>query len=610
MREDANRALGRAFTRNTDVLGVWSVFEPDAFDGRDAMAINQSRLGSNETGRFGSYWSRTSGEDVNSVIAERDLANTQINSSGASSNHWYACALRSSRTCLLEPYAVNVGKQTVLMTTIAVPVILAGRTIGVAGVDIALSALQESAEHAQAELFGGTARVMVLAGNGVVAADSSEPTSLGKPIAEVLGQDGFETLQRAAGTTASIIEQDDFIRAVYSVSPAEGAPAWAVTIDLPGDVFLAESNSIRAALSDAQREGTFATLLVTALAALCGLVSLWFTASGVTRPIDRVARMLENIASGDGDLTQRLDYERSDELGALTNNFNRFLDKLQPIVADLKSSITGARATADKSALVAQQTRDGMYVQNREIEQVATASNEMSATAHEVACSAAKAASAAKHAQEAASAATEVIAQSAQGIKILADEVGKAVVQVEHLAENNEEIVIVLDVIRSIAEQTNLLALNAAIEAARAGDNGRGFAVVADEVRGLAKRTQDSVEEIRHVIEGIHGSTQNVVAAMHSSRNHAHLNAEQAVEASLALDLINTAVCVITEMNLQIASAAEEQNAVADDVNRSLAAIGCVTEKLSEQAGASAKVSAELNTLTTYQMHLVEQFKV
>jgi methyl-accepting chemotaxis protein len=313
---------------------------------------------------------------------------------------------------------------------------------------------------------------------------------------------------------------------------------------------------------------------------------------------------------GEGDLTQRLHYPRQDELGALTGNFNKFLNKLQPIVADIKTSISNARETADESSSIAKKTSDGMQVQNREIEQVATASNEMSATAHEVAASAAAAASAAKNAEASARTGKDVVTRSTQGIKALADEVGKAVTQVEALAENSEQIGMVLNIIRSIAEQTNLLALNAAIEAARAGESGRGFAVVADEVRSLAKRTQDSVEEIRYVVERIHGSTQEVVATMHSSRDQARANAEQVVQVSLALTQISDAVGVITEMNLQIASAAEEQSAVAEEVNRNVAAISTVTEHLAEQATESAKVSGKLNALASHQMRLVEQFKV
>ncbi|WP_371921259.1 methyl-accepting chemotaxis protein [Pseudomonas sp. HMWF006] len=251
-----------------------------------------------------------------------------------------------------------------------------------------------------------------------------------------------------------------------------------------------------------------------------------------------------------------------------------------------------------------------MQVQFREIDQVATASNEMSATAHDVANSASNAANADKGADQSARDGMSIIERSTRDINQLADEVSKAVTEVEALAVNSEQIGSVLEVIRSIAEQTNLLALNAAIEAARAGESGRGFAVVADEVRNLAKRTQDSVEEIRIVIERIQTGTRGVVATMHSSQTQAHNNAGQIRQAVDALGKISDAVTVISDMNLQIASAAEQQSAVAEEVNRNVSAIRTVTETLTEQATESAAISSQLNALASQQMKLMDQFRV
>ena len=363
-------------------------------------------------------------------------------------------------------------------------------------------------------------------------------------------------------------------------------------------------------LDAAQTSGTVKALLVAALAGLLGLLLIWLTASGVTRPINSVASMLKDIASGDGDLTQRLKYAKRDELGELVNWFNRFLDKLQPTIAQIKQSVTEARATADQSSGIARRTSDGMQVQFREIDQVATASNEMSATAQDVASNASSAANAARGADQSVKDGLTIIERSTREITLLAEEVSNAVTEVEALAVNSEQVGSVLEVIRSIAGQTNLLALNAAIEAARAGESGRGFAVVADEVRNLAKRTQDSVEEIRHVIERIQSGTRGVVQTMHSSHSKAQENAEHIHQAVQALGKISDAVTVISDMNLQIASAAEQQSAVAEEVNRNVSAIRTVTETLAGQATESAQVSHQLNALATHQMKLMDQFRV
>ncbi|HEX4548594.1 MAG TPA: methyl-accepting chemotaxis protein [Pseudomonas sp.] len=610
LREELNQSLKTAFERNDKVLGIWLAFEPDGLDGKDNEFVNDAARQSNEAGRFATYWSRAAGSALNTIMVEEDMTKTTLSVSGTPYNSWYTCPRDSKRTCLLDPYADTVGNKEMLMTTISVPLIVDGKAIGVVGVDIALDALQAAAVESQRNLFNNAGHMLIVSGSGVLAADSSDATRVGKKISDTLGSDGKDLLQLVSSGTPKILEQGDLIRAVYPVDPIGNSRAWGVVIDLPKQVLLADSVKLQAVLDDAQETGVLTALAVAAVAGLIGLLLIWLTASGVTRPINNVAEMLKNIASGEGDLTQRLNYSKKDELGELVNWFNRFLDKLQPTIAQIKQSITEARGTADQSSEIARQISEGMQVQFREIDQVATASNEMSATAHDVANSASNAANAAKGADQSAKDGMSIIERSTRDINQLADEVSKAVTEVEALAVNSEQIGSVLEVIRSIAEQTNLLALNAAIEAARAGESGRGFAVVADEVRNLAKRTQDSVEEIRVVIERIQTGTRGVVATMHSSQTQAHNNAGQIRQAVDALGKISDAVTVISDMNLQIASAAEQQSAVAEEVNRNVSAIRTVTETLTEQATESAAISSQLNALASQQMKLMDQFRV
>ncbi|MCL9803172.1 methyl-accepting chemotaxis protein [Pseudomonas sp. AKS31] len=610
LREELNLSLKTAFERNDKVLGIWLAFEPNGLDGKDSEFVNDAARQSNEAGRFATYWSRAAGSALNTIMVEEDMTKTTLSLSGTPYNSWYTCPRDNKRTCLLDPYADTVGGKEMLMTTISVPLIVDGKAIGVVGVDIALDALQAAAVDSQRNLFNNAGHMLIVSGSGVLGADSSDATKVGKKISDTLGADGKDVLQLLTSGTPKILEQGDLIRAVYPVDPIGNSRAWGVVIDLPKQVLLADSVKLQAVLDDAQETGVITALLVAVVAGLIGLLLIWLTASGVTRPINSVAEMLKNIASGEGDLTQRLNYSKKDELGELVNWFNRFLDKLQPTIAQIKQSITEARGTADQSSEIARQTSEGMQVQFREIDQVATASNEMSATAHDVANSASNAANAAKGADQSAKDGMSIIERSTRDINQLADEVSKAVTEVEALAVNSEQIGSVLEVIRSIAEQTNLLALNAAIEAARAGESGRGFAVVADEVRNLAKRTQDSVEEIRIVIERIQTGTRGVVATMHSSQTQAHNNAGQIRQAVDALGKISDAVTVISDMNLQIASAAEQQSAVAEEVNRNVSAIRTVTETLTEQATESAAISSQLNALASQQMKLMDQFRV
>ncbi|WP_416171827.1 methyl-accepting chemotaxis protein [Pseudomonas putida] len=233
----------------------------------------------------------------------------------------------------------------------------------------------------------------------------------------------------------------------------------------------------------------------------------------------------------------------------------------------------------------------------------------MSATAQAAAHSAAQAAEAARHADQATGAGVQVIESTTQGIQDLASGMSEGMQRLHALATSSEQIGAVMGVILSIARQTNLLALNAAIEAARAGDAGRGFAVVADEVRGLAQRTQASVEEIGAIIDNLRNGTHEVTGAMQLSYEQAQANAEQARQALQALAQIRQAVSVITDMNVQIACAAEQQSSVAEEVNRNVEAVRDVTASLSGQAERSAGISQQLNDLASEQQGLIERFK-
>jgi methyl-accepting chemotaxis protein len=250
-----------------------------------------------------------------------------------------------------------------------------------------------------------------------------------------------------------------------------------------------------------------------------------------------------------------------------------------------------------------------MQQQLRDVEQVATAANEMSATSQDVARNAAMAATAARNGDSASQFCKTTIETAASSIQGLALHMSASMGDVHQLAQNSERIGGVLHVIQSIAEQTNLLALNAAIEAARAGESGRGFAVVADEVRHLAKRTQHSISEIQAIIEALQSGTRDVVEAMQAQHRQADTSASHALEAVSALVKVNQSIEVITDMNLQIASAAEQQSSVSEEVNRNVSAIRDVTESLARQADDSARVSQALNDLANHQQQLMSNFR-
>jgi len=329
----------------------------------------------------------------------------------------------------------------------------------------------------------------------------------------------------------------------------------------------------------------------------------------VTRPICQVTEALNDIAQGEGDLTRRLSARRNDEIGALADNFNQFAEKIQALVRKVIGSVEDITLAIEGMQQLAARTSSGVNNQRAETDQVATAMNEMSSAAQEVTESANGAADAAQRADDRGKEAQTIVNQAIDAIRKLATEIDSGAGVINELEKDVGNITSVLDVIRGIAEQTNLLALNAAIEAARAGEAGRGFAVVADEVRTLANRTQTSTEEIQSMIERLQKGAQRAVSTMESSKTNGESTVTQANQAESALGDVAVALNTINEMNTQIASAAEEQTAVTEDINRSLSRIVEIAEEAARDTSETESASEQLQKMANDLRDQVSHFK-
>lgn len=346
----------------------------------------------------------------------------------------------------------------------------------------------------------------------------------------------------------------------------------------------------------------------TALALVLSILAAWVITRQITTPLQETLEVVERVASGD--LSRNLKVDRKDELGKLQATIQRMTVSLRELVGGIRDGVTQIASAAEELSAVTEQTSAGVNSQKVETDQVATAMHEMTATVQEVARNAEEASEAAVAADRQARDGERVVNEAIAQIERLASAVGNSSEAMGALKQESDKIGSVLDVIKSVAEQTNLLALNAAIEAARAGEAGRGFAVVADEVRSLAQRTQKSTEEIEALIARLQSGTQQATTVMDSSRELSTSSVELTRRAGGSLANITKTVSSIQAMNQQIAAAAEEQSATAEEINRSIINVRDVSEQTSAASEETAASSVELARLGNHLQVLVSRFTV
>lgn len=340
-----------------------------------------------------------------------------------------------------------------------------------------------------------------------------------------------------------------------------------------------------------------------------GLLISWLITRLIFNPIQDAVNTMQDIANGDGDLMRQLDKKGNDELGLLAESFNQFVAKIRKLIQQTAHSTESViRAVAQTSENTGQISHRILH-QEKETHQVATAMNQMAACISDVAKNASVAEQATKGASAEAATGCKVVKQTAEAIQDLAQQVELAEQSILGVEEESVRIGSVLDVIKSIAEQTNLLALNAAIEAARAGEQGRGFAVVADEVRSLANRTHQSTGEIESMIQALQDGTQQAVSVMAAGREKVENGVLQATDTLNSLSEISKAIDTINDMNTQIATAAEEQCSVADEINRNITSINDNSKQTSQRAKDTSDTADDLGTLASELQHVVQQFK-
>ncbi|WP_395356547.1 methyl-accepting chemotaxis protein [Vibrio sp. D3] len=358
------------------------------------------------------------------------------------------------------------------------------------------------------------------------------------------------------------------------------------------------------------KEHTLSAVLISVVGLIITSVLTSIVVSKGIQPLQHVAASLKDVAAGGGDLTARLKVESQDEVGEVAAAFNEFMDKLHPLMQDIHRSATTVQTVSQDLNTQTSQASGQMQDHCLETDKVVTAVTQMSMTAKEVASNTNATAQAIEDANSQVTEAQREVEQAIEGITELVREIDSTSDAISELSLQTEKITKVLDVIGEIAEQTNLLALNAAIEAARAGEQGRGFAVVADEVRSLASRTQNSTHEIGDMLKQLQNGVSRAVSTMSVSQKRGVKTAEESALIQQSLSSVHHSIGTIRDMGIQTASAAEEQSAVAEDINQNLVAIQQIVNNINKTLQHAESISTQLSQSGTEIHGLVGNFKL
>ncbi|PSU31283.1 methyl-accepting chemotaxis protein [Photobacterium lutimaris] len=573
-------------------ISDWLTIRSDMMQANESLIANQDNVDRELllTKRAGQFLSVYAGFNDGS-IAYGDKTEDWPEGYDPRTRPWYQDAMRQNKLILTEPYEDFDGSMVVSFAKA-----FQGQHRGVLAADLTITDIIDQVLNLKLDNSGFA---FLVDGNNNIVAYRDESLSQ-QPLTELDRDLSPQLLQQLVANPAIHtfhLDSDGQDKLIYA-TPIAGTD-WTLALVEDKDLAFA---SIGEQIKFILLASVGLYIVISAIATLI--------INNLLRPLSRLSESVAQLAEGQGDLTQRIDIERMDEIGVLADNMNRFLGQLQTMI---KGVVTQSDRLGEQAELSAQQTLQAnqkVNEQQNDINQIATAIHEMSATSAEVASHAEMTAAAAQASTSSCEQGQGVISQNRNAITSLATQVGDAASVIHELESNAQNINQILSTIQGIAEQTNLLALNAAIEAARAGEQGRGFAVVADEVRVLSQRTHDSTEEIRSMIEALQKNTRQAVDSMQASTNLADESVGFAEAASDSLSQITQAISEISDMATQIASAAEEQRAVSEDISRNTQAIKDVSDHLSVQTDAVTENAKEMHSTAANMCRDVSRFKI
>ncbi len=549
--------------------------------------------------RFGYYdiflITPDTGHVVYSVFKELDYATSLKNGpfadSGLADAYKGAMALSSNNEVYMTDFAPYYPSYQAQAVFLATPIFDGDKKIGVIAFQLPIDKINDV-------MTGyGKWRESGLGESGETYLVGSDHTLRSESRFWLENKDGYIAAMNAAGTDDAVLKEIvskgsviglQTIKSPGSLAALKGESGFSIFDDYRGVPVLSAYKPVDiighrwAILAEVDEEEAYAAaselhhyvIYVTMMSAFFLLVASgvlgWLFSRSIVRPLNSVVSSMQDISSGSGDLTVRLDETAKDEIGMLARAFNTFVKKLDSIMSSVGDTTTELATASEELSTITRDTRKVVERQQEEIQHVATAIEEMTATVKDVAQNTSSTADASRHAGSQVAAGKNKLEDTVTSIQQLKQRMDESQQVVNALNEDSVKVGSVLDVIKGIAEQTNLLALNAAIEAARAGEQGRGFAVVADEVRVLAKRTQDSTEEIREIIESLQNRSEQTAAMLEQNNEDLESTVESSNQTLGVFSEIDQAVTELLEMSTQIASATEEQASVTEEISRNV----------------------------------------
>ncbi|SDL88957.1 methyl-accepting chemotaxis protein [Modicisalibacter muralis] len=582
-RQELSNLVRNTVAENSELLDAFIGWEPNAF-GHDAYYAGRKDGGYDGSGRFMPWWYRAESGDIEVLPLGSGMESQERDPMGIREGEYYLCVKETQRTCIVDPHFYDYNGETLLVTSFNVPIMVDGEFRGVAGTDLSVDFIQALLDEANQGLYGGAGAMALIAPRGGLVAYTPNAERLGEPAGDVLGREVAARLQQleSGQPFSQWNEAEGRIRLYLPFEIGDTGVVWTLLLQLPEAAVLADLQTLQGDLRQQNSESIVGMLLIGLLVAVVGLVAIWLVGSGIARPLRQLAERMRDIASGDGDLTQRLPVRGRNESAELAIQFNAFVDKIETVLVSIRDSSDSVRVAAGEIAAGSQDLSSRTEQQASALQETASSMEQM--------------ASIVRQNSDSASEADRLSTSASQAAEAGGQEVEHTVLLMREIANSSRRVNEVVEVIDSIAFQTNILALNASVEAARAGEQGRGFAVVASEVRSLASRSADSAKEIRAMIEE---TTSQIVNG-----------AEQAERSGKTINETVESIRRVSALMNEISSATREQNGGIEQINVAVTQMDSVTQQNASLVEQTSSAAASLEEQARQLTGLIATFRV